>query len=158
MPLGNLGPQGQEHAQPQGAGFPKTLRFLGPWPNWVVVFPMADPSDQPCVFQDPDAQSVARFLRKMAKKYFQKYTSKPCSMQTHQRADHQCHDHHLGQAGNQDVVLIFIAGHGIQHRQSGSYYFLTHEPTLTPSFPGLRMSDFDEAIKIIQHNSQGVVL
>ncbi|MDY6898435.1 MAG: biotin/lipoyl-binding protein, partial [Cyanobacteriota bacterium] len=31
---------------------------------------------------------------------------------------------HLGKAAPDDVVFIFIAGHGIKHRQSGSYYFV----------------------------------
>lgn len=33
----------------------------------------------------------------------------------------------LGQASKGDVVFIFIAGHGVQHRATGSYYFLTHD-------------------------------
>ncbi len=66
---------------------------------------------------------------------------------------------YLGQASSEDVVLIFIAGHGVKHKQTGSYYFLTYdaEPFNLLS-KGLRWSDFDEAIKIIKINVSKLVL
>ncbi|MFO8112115.1 MAG: caspase family protein [Desulfosalsimonadaceae bacterium] len=66
---------------------------------------------------------------------------------------------HLGQAGPDDVVFIFVAGHGIKHRQTGSYYFIPsnadHNNIVSR---GLRMSDFEEAVKILSKNVNKVVI
>ena len=68
-------------------------------------------------------------------------------------------EHFLGQAGVNDVVAIFVAGHGVQDRGSGSYYFLpfpaTAENLVTTA---LRMSDFDEMVRVLRHNVRAVVL
>ena len=65
----------------------------------------------------------------------------------------------LGAAGANDLVAIFVAGHGVQDRASGSYYFLpfpaTAENLVTT---GLRMSDFDEMIRVVRHRVRGVVM
>jgi len=66
---------------------------------------------------------------------------------------------HLGKAAPQDVVLIFVAGHGIKHTQTGSYYFLPHNAdSRNLLFEGLKWSDFEEAIKIIHKNVDKVIL
>jgi len=65
----------------------------------------------------------------------------------------------LAPAGANDVVAIFVAGHGVQDRASGSYYFLpfpaTAENLVTT---GLRMSDFDEMIRVVRRRVRGVVV
>lgn len=65
----------------------------------------------------------------------------------------------LGRAGPEDVVVIFVAGHGVQDRASGSYYFLpfgaTVENLLTA---GVRMSDFDEMVRLVRRNVRGVIV
>lgn len=65
----------------------------------------------------------------------------------------------LGQAGPDDLAAIFMAGHGVQDRTTGSYYFLPHpasaENLLTE---GLRMSDFDEMMRILRRNIRRVVV
>jgi hypothetical protein len=66
---------------------------------------------------------------------------------------------HLGKAGPNDVVFIFVAGHGMKLIQTGSYYFLPHDAdSQNLIFQGLKWSDFDEAIKIISQNVKKVVL
>lgn len=66
---------------------------------------------------------------------------------------------HLGKAAPDDVVLIFVAGHGIRHKQTGSYYFLTYDTNLNNLiYEALKWSDFEEAIKIISTNVDKVVL
>lgn len=65
----------------------------------------------------------------------------------------------LGQAGPDDVAILFVAGHGIRDLSSGSYYFLpapaTAENLLTE---GLRMSDFDEMLRVVRRNVHAVVV
>jgi len=68
-------------------------------------------------------------------------------------------DRFLGQAGPDDVAVIFIAGHGVQDRASGSYYFLPYPATADNLVTaGLRMSDFDEMVRVVRHNVRGVVV
>jgi TolB-like protein len=65
----------------------------------------------------------------------------------------------LGRAGPDDVVVIFIAGHGVSDRASGSYYFLPFPATASNLVTaGLRISDFDEMIRVVRRNVRGVVM
>jgi TolB-like protein len=65
----------------------------------------------------------------------------------------------LGQAGPDDVAVIFIAGHGVRERSSGSYYFLPYTATAGNLITdGLRMSDFDEMMRILRRNVRRVVV
>lgn len=65
----------------------------------------------------------------------------------------------LGKAGPDDVVALFFAGHGVRDLTSGTYYFLPHpargDNLLTE---GLRMTDFDEMLRIIRRNVRAVVV
>jgi uncharacterized caspase-like protein len=65
----------------------------------------------------------------------------------------------LGQAGPDDVAVLFVAGHGIRDLSTGSYYFLpapaTADNLLTE---GLRMSDFDEMLRVVRRNVHAVVV
>jgi uncharacterized caspase-like protein len=66
---------------------------------------------------------------------------------------------HLGKAAPDDVVFIFVAGHGVQNVRTGSYYFLPYNADFhNLLFEGLRWSDFDEAVKIISGNVNKVVI
>ncbi len=66
---------------------------------------------------------------------------------------------HLGQAAPEDVVFIFIAGHGIRHRQTGSYYFLPSDVDAENILSkGLRMSDFQESVNVLSKNVNKVVI
>jgi|GEM_PF-3180555 len=66
---------------------------------------------------------------------------------------------HLGKASPNDLVIIFIAGHGIKSQQTGSYYFLTYDTDATNLISrGFKWSDFDEAVKILSQNVNKVVL
>ena len=65
----------------------------------------------------------------------------------------------LGRAGPDDVAILFVAGHGIRDLNSGSYYFLpapaTAENLVTQ---GLRMSDFDEMLRVVRRNVHAMVV
>lgn len=65
----------------------------------------------------------------------------------------------LGQAGPDDVATIFLAGHGVQDRATRTYYFLPHDATPeTLRTQGLRMSDFDEMLRVLRRNVRRVVV
>ena len=65
----------------------------------------------------------------------------------------------LGQAAPNDMVLIFLAGHGIQDQQTGSYYFLPHNANMENlTYEGLPMGNFDEAIRRLKTRVNKVVL
>src|SRR5262249_38245551 len=65
----------------------------------------------------------------------------------------------LGQAGPDDVAVIFVAGHGVQDRASGSFYFLPFPATATNLVTAaLRISDFDEMVRVVRRNVRAVVV
>ena len=65
----------------------------------------------------------------------------------------------LGQAGPDDVALLFVAGHGVRDLASGSYYFLPHPANAdTLLADGLRMSDFDESLRVVRRNVRAVIV
>ena len=65
----------------------------------------------------------------------------------------------LGQAAPGDVVIIYVAGHGIKHSQTGSYYFLPYNADAQNLlYEGLKWSDFEESVKILSSNVDKVIL
>jgi len=65
----------------------------------------------------------------------------------------------LGQASENDVVLVFLAGHGLQDRQTGTYYFLPHNARAENLvFAGLPMPMFEEVCKRIRTHVNKLVL
>lgn len=64
----------------------------------------------------------------------------------------------LHQVRIDDVVLLFLAGHGVQDTTIGSYYFLP-SPANADNMRthGLRMTDVDEMLRILRSNVRGVV-
>jgi len=65
----------------------------------------------------------------------------------------------LGQAGPGDVAVVFLAGHGVQDLATGSYYFLPHAASPdTLLTAGVRMTDFDEVVRVIRRNARAVVV
>jgi TolB-like protein len=65
----------------------------------------------------------------------------------------------LGQVRVDDVVLLFLAGHGVQDTTMGTYYFLPWGATAdSVRTHGLRMTDVDEMLRILRSNVRGVVI
>ncbi len=66
---------------------------------------------------------------------------------------------HLGQAGPEDVVFIFLAGHGVKHPQTQSYYFLPSDADSDNLMShGMRMTDFDETVRILADSVGKIIL
>jgi uncharacterized caspase-like protein len=65
----------------------------------------------------------------------------------------------LGQAVSSDVVLIFVAGHGIKRSATDTFYFLPYEANpQNMTTKGLRWSDFEEEVAALGARVKNVIL
>ncbi len=111
-------------------------------------------------YADKDALSLAQTVEKQQGKLFSEVHFKTLvnSDVTRDNILQQI-TAHLGKAAPDDVVFIFIAGHGIKHERSGSYYFVPYDADADSILSkGLRMSDFEESVKILSKDVNKVVI
>jgi len=129
---------------------------------WVLSIGISDYENQQLAlrFADHDATAVAHILKGQEGRLFSEVFVKTLINQNCTRAAvMETITSHLGKAGPDDVVFIFIAGHGVRHKQTGSYYFLTYNADASNLiYEGLKWSDFEEAMKILSENVNKVVL
>jgi len=111
-------------------------------------------------YADDDAKSLAESLKKQEGKLFSEVHFETLVNEDVTRDSIiQSISRHLGKAAPDDVVFIFIAGHGMKHRQSGSYYFVPYDADFNSILSkGLRMSDFEEAVNILSRNVNKVII
>ncbi|MDM8537149.1 caspase family protein [Desulfobacterales bacterium HSG17] len=111
-------------------------------------------------YADKDAISVAEFLKKQENGLFTETRIKTLiNEQVTRQSIIENISTHLNKAAPDDIVFIFIAGHGIKHTQTGSYYFIPHDADFNSVLSkGMRMSDFEESVKIISQNVKKVIL
>lgn len=111
-------------------------------------------------YADDDAESLVKFLKRQQGKLFSEVHVRTLVNKGVTRDSIiESISTHLGKAAPDDVVFIFLAGHGIKHRQSGSYYFVPHDADFGSILTkGLRMSDFEEAVSILSKNVNKVVI
>jgi len=65
----------------------------------------------------------------------------------------------LGRAISSDVVLIFVAGHGIKRSVTDTFYFLPYEAnSQNLTTKGLRWSDFEEEVAALGSRVKNVIL
>jgi uncharacterized caspase-like protein len=65
----------------------------------------------------------------------------------------------LSKAAAGDVVVIFMAGHGVKNLRTGSYYYLPFAAnTKNLIYKGLKWSDFDESVKILSGNVNKIII
>ena len=107
-----------------------------------------------------DAQSLSGFLKGQEGNLFEEVHFKTLINQEVTRDTVlETISKHLGKASEDDVAFIFVAGHGIKHPQTGSYYFIPYDADFnTVVSKGLRMSDFDEAVNILSKNVRKVIV
>ncbi|MDY6953136.1 MAG: caspase family protein [Thermodesulfobacteriota bacterium] len=111
-------------------------------------------------YADDDAKSLALFFKEQEKKMFSEVHFETLVNEDVTRDSIiRSISRHLGKAAPDDVVFIFIAGHGMKHRQSGSYYFVPYDANFDSILSkGLRMSDFEEAVNILSRNVNKVII
>lgn len=111
-------------------------------------------------YADNDARSLSSFFRGQQGKLFSEVHFKTLTNSEVTRDSIiENISTHLGQAAPNDMVLIFLAGHGIRHKQSGSYYFLPYDADSNSVLSkGLRISDFEEAVNILKLNVKKVLV
>lgn len=111
-------------------------------------------------YADQDALKLAKFFEGHAGKSFAEVHFKTLvNDQVTRNSIIEGITEHLGKAAPDDIIFLFVAGHGIKHRQSGSYYFMPADADFdTVLSKGLRMSDFDESIKILSNNVNKIIV
>lgn len=111
-------------------------------------------------YADQDALKLEKFFNDQAGKSFSEVHFKTLvNEQVTRNSIIEGITQHLGMAAPQDIIFLFVAGHGIKHRQSGSYYFMPSDADFdTVLAKGLRMSDFEESIKILSNNVNKIIV
>ena len=111
-------------------------------------------------YADKDALSLAEFIKTQSGKLYSEVHMKVLvNEQVTRDSVIQAISSHLGKAAPDDVAFIFLAGHGIKHRQSGSYYFVPYDADYNSILSkGMRMSDFEESINILSKNVKKIVV
>lgn len=112
-------------------------------------------------FADADARSIASALQEQAQGpiYGETRSLVLTNEEVTRESIFSAIERFLGQAGPDDVAAIFVAGHGVQDRATGSYYFLPYPATAENLLTeGLRMSDFDEMVRVLRRNVGRVVV
>ncbi len=111
-------------------------------------------------YADQDALKLAKFFEDQAGKSFSEVHFKTLvNEQVTRNSIIEGITQHLGMAAPDDIIFLFVAGHGIKHRQSGSYYFMPSDADFdTILSKGLRMSDFEESIKILSNNVNKIIV
>lgn len=111
-------------------------------------------------YADKDALALEKFFNAQAGKSFSEVHFKTLiNDQVSRDTIIESITQHLGKAAPEDVIFLFVAGHGIKHRQSGSYYFMPADADFdTVLSKGLRMSDFEESIKILSQNVNKIIV
>jgi uncharacterized caspase-like protein len=111
-------------------------------------------------YADQDALKLEKFFKAQAGKSFSEVHFKTLvNEQVTRNSIIEGITRHLGMAAPDDIIFLFVAGHGIKHRQSGSYYFMPSDADFdTVLAKGLRMSDFEESIKILSNNVHKIIV
>ncbi|MFH1155996.1 MAG: caspase family protein [Pseudomonadota bacterium] len=111
-------------------------------------------------YADQDALELAKFFKAQAGKSFSEVHFKTLvNDEVTRNSIIENITTHLGKAGPHDIVFLFMAGHGTKHAQSGSYYFMPSDSEFdTILSKGLRMSDFEESVKIMAGNVEKIIV
>lgn len=129
---------------------------------WVLTIGVSRYQDARISLQyaDHDAQRIAQVLESQESVLFREvYTRVLVNEEATREGILRGMGEFLGQAAPGDVVLIFVAGHGVQDRQTGTYYFVPYDAnSANLVYAGLPMPMFEEAVKRLRTNVDKVVL
>ena len=129
---------------------------------WVLTVGVSQYQDERINlrFADHDALRIAQLLKSQEGLLFREvFTQVLINENATREQIHRSMSQFLGQAAPDDVVLIFLAGHGLQDRQTGTYYFVPHNASADNLvYNGLPMPSFEEAVRRLQTNVDKVVL
>jgi uncharacterized caspase-like protein len=129
---------------------------------WVLTVGVSRYADQRINLQyaDHDAMRIAQLLQTQQGVLFREvFTKVLVNEQATREEILKAMSEFLGQAAQEDVVLIFVAGHGLQDRQTGTYYFVPHNASAENLvYAGLPMPMFEEAVKRLRTHVDKLVL
>lgn len=135
----------------------------GAKPNlWVLAIGVSGYKDSNLnlKYADNDASSIAKMLKNQEGRLFGEVHYK-LLLNEHATRENilEGMGKFLGMASYDDLVIIFIAGHGVKDKQTGSYYFVTYDARPDNLMTrGLLWSTFDEAQKRLSTNVSKIML
>jgi TolB-like protein len=130
---------------------------------WVMAIGVSTYADQDLDLQyaDADARAIAAAIQTAARQgpYREVRTLVLTDKQVTRESILDGLSTFLGQAGPDDVAVLFVAGHGVRDLASGSYYFLPYPASADNLLTqGLRMTDFDEMLRVVRRNVRAVIV
>ena len=129
---------------------------------WVLSIGVGDYADERLNLEhaDRDAAKIAQVFAAQEGRLFRQVQSRLLVNAQATRAQIlRALKQFLGQARASDVVLIFLAGHGAQDRQTGTYYFVPHDARADNLYhAGLGLPMLAETCRRLQGQVQQVVL
>ncbi|MEW6754904.1 MAG: caspase family protein [Candidatus Latescibacterota bacterium] len=129
------------------------------WVLTVGVSRYADPQIN-LRFADHDAARIAQMLKSQEGVLFKEvFTRVLVNEEATREGILRGMSEFLAQAGPGDVIVIFVAGHGLQDRQTGTYYFVPYNANAENLvYAGLPMPMFQEAVKRLRGNVDKLIL
>ena len=129
---------------------------------WVLAIGVSEYADGQInlKYADHDAEQIARLFSTQQGALFREvFTRVLVNEKATREGIIMAMSKFLGQASRDDVVLIFLAGHGLQDRQTGTYYFVPHNANADNLVSeGLAMPTFNEACKRLKTHVNKLVL
>ena len=129
---------------------------------WVLAIGVSQYQDESISlkYADHDASTIAQLLESQQGLLFAEvHTRVLTNEQATKRHILMEVESFLGQATKGDVVVIFMAGHGMKERNTDTYYFVPYDANLESLFyDGLAMPAFEEACKRIESRVDKLVL
>ena len=129
---------------------------------WILSIGVGDYADERLNVEgaDRDAAKIAQVFAAQEGRLFRQVQSRLLVNARATRAEIlRALNQFLGQARAADVVLIFLAGHGAQDRQTGTYYFVPNDARADNLYhAGLGLPMLAETCRRLQNQVQQVVL
>ena len=111
-------------------------------------------------YADHDAEQIAQLLATQEGVLFRKVFTRILVNETATREEIlKAMDEFLGQAAPEDVVVVFLAGHGVSNPQTGTYFFLPHDAGMkTLTYHGIPLYALQEMCEQLSSHTNKLVL